>query len=125
MHIWGPLHLFFIIKSSNSDPDLDFSFTKGPPNYIGINENTGEDMFCCSDINGQTITKPQLPQFPTVSNEPRPCDDYSTHCTRWAKNYPESCSPGHKSYVFMREVCQSSCKRCGDNVSFISLVFHK
>jgi hypothetical protein len=82
-------------------------------------------MFCCSDTNGQSITKLQPPQFPTASNEPRPCVDHSTHCKRWAKNYPESCSPGHNSYIFMREACQSSCKRCGDSVSFISFVSHK
>jgi len=93
----------------------DFNSTTGPPNFCGIDETTGEDMFCCSDKNGQSISDLQPPQFPTASNEPRPCVDHSTHCKRWAKNYPESCSPGHESYIFMREVCQSSCKRCGDN----------
>ena len=112
---------------NHSDLVLDFNSTTGPPNFCGIDETTGEDMFCCSYTNGQSVTELQPPQFPTTSNEARPCDDHSTHCKRWAKNYPDSCSPGHKSYIFMREVCQSSCKRCGDNVSFIyiSLVLHE
>ena len=107
----------YVAYNINNDLVLDFNSTTGPPNFCGIDETTGEDMFCCSDTNGQSVTKLQPPQFPTASNEARPCVDHSTHCKRWAKNYPESCSPGHKSYIFMRETCQSSCKRCGDNVS--------
>ena len=91
-----------------------------PPESCGFDINTGEDMFCCSDLNGQSIKEPQKPLF-TKNGKPYPCLDQTSHCDRWMKTNPKSCSPYykdgyiHNSYPFMREVCQESCRKITPN----------
>ena len=90
----------------------DFNQDK-PPTTCAFDELTGEDKFCCQDLGAdrQRVREPQAPQFPSY-----PCIDHTSHCSRWVKNEPKSCSPEHKSYPFMRESCQKTCGRCGDKV---------
>ena len=90
----------------------DFNQDK-PPTTCAFDEITGEDKFCCQDLgpDRQRVSGPQAPQFSSY-----PCIDHTSHCSRWVKNEPKSCSPEHKSYPFMRESCQKTCGRCGDKV---------
>ena len=67
-------------------------------------------------MNGNHASTPQVPKFPLKNSNARPCMDHTKYCAQWKKNYPESCSPGHESYIFMREACQESCGRCGNKV---------
>ena len=63
----------------------DFEGPK-PPTFCGVDLATGDDKFCCIDLNkAETEIKPQLPQFPvsgTVST-PRPCIDHTSICSQW------------------------------------------
>ena len=87
-----------------------------PPDNCGFDPLTGEDRFCCSGSDLINVS-PQAPQFPRPGSRiPRPCIDHTTHCSRWAKKYPDSCLPGNPGYEFMREACQQSCERCGSKV---------
>ena len=54
----------------------------------------------------------------SLINKPKlfACDDHTSTCSQWEKDHPESCSPGHDSYGFMRSACQKSCGRCGADV---------
>merc|ERR1712110_150422 len=83
----------------------------------------GEDMICCSDLAGEKVSeKYQKPLYKvdtkslTLSSINRkvefPCSDHSWMCLDWLINDPESCTPGHPSYVFMREACPLRCGRC-------------
>ena len=103
----------------------------GPPILCGWDLETGEDKFCCKDLDPTTprVNMPQPPMFPEKgSNEARPCRDHSTECPKWAKNRPDSCKPHpdpssnesiNHSYEFMREACMETCGRCENNVRFI------
>jgi len=89
-----------------------------PPTACGYT-NEGEDMVCCSDNKGPKVLYSQEPQFkiPVVGNRftnerAYPCSDHSWKCLDWATNHPESCKPGHKSYMFMRNACPQTCGRC-------------
>ena len=92
-----------------------------PPEACGYDESTGEDKFCCKDldVNSQHVNEPQKPLFTDKrTGEAYPCMDQTSHCERWIKINPESCNPDHKnpatglsSYKFMREVCQESCRK--------------
>ena len=102
--------------------------TNGPPKLCGWDLETGEDKFCCKDLDPSTprVNMPQPPMFPEKgSNEARPCRDHSTECPKWAKNRPDSCKPHpdplsngsiNHSYEFMREACMETCGRCENNV---------
>ena len=110
----------------------DFSnITNGPPTLCGYDVNTGEDKFCCKDLDPSTlrVSMPQSPLFPeTNSGAARPCRDHSPECPRWAETKPDSCDPhpdlddpdsieaSDHSYEFMREACMESCGRCQDKV---------
>lgn len=89
-----------------------------PPAYCGLDDESGDDKLCCSDLDGKpAVTKPQPPKYP-VSNPKRfECVDHTEECSRWAKSHPKSCSPEHDSYGFMRSACQKTCGRCGSDVS--------
>ena len=48
---------------------LDFSNNE-PPQSCGYDDSTGEDRFCCAEVqrrDGTYVTKPQPPLFPKVS----------------------------------------------------------
>ena len=94
----------------------DFN-NSSPPKFCGFDE-FGDDTLCCSDLNGEPF-KPtlQTPKYPI--NDPKlfGCADHTSACSKWAKDHPESCLPGHDSYEFMRSACQKSCKRCLADVS--------
>jgi len=81
-----------------------------PPTTCGYTE-AGEDMVCCSDL-GDQVKTPQDPQYFQFNGKPYPCTDHSWKCYNWQKNDPDSCKPGHPSYIFMRAACPLSCKRC-------------
>ena len=70
---------------------LDFNNTV-PPISCGFDILTGEDMFCCKDLNGQTIKEPQRPRFKDKSGKAYPCMDQTPHCKRWATK-PKACIP--------------------------------
>lgn len=89
-----------------------FDFTEdNPPDICGHDAKSGEDLFCCSDSRGVKI--PQEAKFKPLAQ----CEDQTEMCEIWGKSHPESCSPGHKSYPFMREACYKTCKRCENYVS--------
>jgi len=89
----------------------DFNGTQ-PPMTCGF-DNSGEDKLCCSDFNSYPNSPTsQPPKFRTRSNKKYPCVDHTPKCKEWAKDHPDSCSPGHESYRFMRSACQKSCDRC-------------
>jgi len=92
----------------------DFN-NSSPPKACGFDES-GDDKLCCSDLNGQPF-KPTLqpPKYPINKPKLFECDDHTSTCSQWAKDHPESCSPGHDSYGFMRSACQKSCGRCGSD----------
>ena len=77
-------------------------------------------MFCCTDFGSNRIVKPQSPLF-TKNSKPYPCVDHTSHCQRWIRENPNSCSPDHEnkdgfsSYPFMREVCLETCNQKLDN----------
>ena len=107
----------------------DFS-GKGPPTLCGWDVDTGEDKFCCKDLDSGGVSMPQPPLFPDKdTNEARPCRDHSKECPKWAKKKPDSCHPSQESpesdeflkhsYEFMREGCMESCGRCGNDVRFL------
>ena len=97
----------------------DFSNPK-PPVSCGYDEQSGEDKFCCSDVdeNSVLVKNPQEPLFrDKKTGKAYPCMDQTPHCERWVRMNPKSCRPDHKnqngftSYPFMREVCQASCHK--------------
>ena len=97
---------------------LDFN-KSSPPKSCGFDEY-GDDKLCCSDLNGKPFkTTLQPPKYPINNPKLYACNDHTSSCSKWAKDHPESCSPGHDSYGFMRSACQKSCGRCGSNVSWI------
>lgn len=94
----------------------DFS-NSTPPTYCKLDKATGQDKFCCSDVNDKSpdaLANPRPPQFPRKDGQARPCQDHTPLCKKWARDHPESCQAGHKSYKFMREACHESCGRCGN-----------
>ena len=101
----------------------DFSNLTNSPQSCGYDESSGEDKICCGDLNGERIITPHYPKFPQQNlAEARPCMDHTKYCTDWIQKYPESCSPGHESYIFMREACMESCGRCESYVRiFVSI----
>ena len=99
---------------------LDFNSTI-PPKYCGF-DKSGDDKLCCSDLNGiPTVAVPQNPKYPISNPKLFDCVDHTPECSRWAKTHPDSCSPGHDSYEFMRSACQKTCRRCGSDVSYKSI----
>ena len=97
---------------------VDFNDTTSSPQSCGYDENSGEDKICCEDYGGIPVIGSQPPKFPSKNLKARPCLDHTKQCTKWVQKYPESCKPGHKSYIFMREACQESCGRCKNDVIF-------
>ena len=61
---------------------------------------------------GDQVKTPQDPQYFQFNGKPYPCADHSWKCYNWQRNDPDSCKPGHPSYIFMRAACPLSCKRC-------------
>ena len=99
---------------------LDFENEKEPPTPCGYDKTTGEDKFCCSDLESDYRHQPQPPLFPDPNNpsRARPCIDQTPkHCQRWILANRDSCKPSHRnklgfsSYEFMREVCQETCSK--------------
>ena len=86
------------------------------PQSCGYDEISGEDKICCDDYSGIPMVRSQPPKFPLENSKARPCLDHTKQCTKWVQKFPESCQPGHKSYIFMREACQESCGRCKNDV---------
>ena len=97
---------------------VDFNDATSSPQSCGYDENTGEDKICCEDYGGIPVIGSQPPKFPSKNLKARPCLDHTKQCTKWVQKYPESCKPGHESYIFMREACQESCGRCKNDVIF-------
>ena len=91
----------------------DFS-NSTPPAFCGFDQESGEDKFCCQS-KGPLFQTPQAPQFP-LNGRARPCQDHTEVCSKWVKDHPESCSPDHSSYEFMRTACSKSCQKCTDCV---------
>ena len=93
----------------------------------GINgkfsRQTGEDYFCCTeDFSGSSnVGTPQLPIYKTANGQPWPCVDHVDQCKQWVKEHPDSCSPEHGSFEFMKLACMESCKICEENVSYVVL----
>ena len=85
-----------------------------PPAFCGFDPNTGDDRFCCQS-QGDLYQSPQAPLFPQ-QGQARPCQDHTEVCAKWVKEHPDSCTPSHPSYEFMRTSCQKSCQRCTDCV---------
>ena len=116
----------------NLTPDFS-NIAGGPPTLCGWDVDTGEDKFCCKDLDPSTprVFMPQPAIFPEKnSNSPRQCRDHSPQCKIWAKNKPDSCKPHPKpdsfeavdhSYEFMREACMETCGRCKNNVRLATL----
>jgi len=87
-----------------------------PPTPCGYTK-LGDDMICCSDLAGEKVSeKYQKPLYEVNTKSFHkvefPCSDHSWMCLDWLINDPESCTPGHPSYVFMREACPLRCGRC-------------
>ena len=110
-------------KCKNFFSSLDFN-EPIPPESCGFDLSTGEDKFCCADLdlNAKSVENPQLPLFPGTNGKARPCMDQTSNCEKWAKSNPENCSPKYGSlgqsenrYPFMREVCQESCQGATNN----------
>ena len=105
----------------------DEQYFPGPPQFCGVDQDSGDDAICCSDSKDVMETKTQAPQYPRLITArkigPRSCEDTTYNCAKWVKKSPESCLPGHESYYFMRLACQESCGRCQTNVSKISCIF--
>ena len=69
---------------------LDFNNTL-PPEACGYDKSTGEDMFCCSDLdkNSQKVLKAQAPLFTNkTTKQAYSCMDQTSHCERWIKGNP-------------------------------------
>ena len=91
----------------------DFS-NSTPPAFCGFDQESGDDKFCCQS-KGPLFKTPQAPQFP-LNGQARPCQDHTEVCSKWVKDHPESCSPNHSSYEFMKTACSKSCQKCVDCV---------
>ena len=68
---------------------------------------------------GDQENTPQDPQYFRFNGRPYPCANHSWKCRIWQKKYPDSCNPGHPSYIFMRSACPLYCERCGNVVSML------
>lgn len=92
-----------------------------PPMTCGF-DDAGRDKVCCSKNNfSPPISTPQPPKVLSYNIWKYSCIDHTSKCQDWVKDHPESCYPGHDSYIFMRSACQKSCRRCGLDVSrFVS-----
>ena len=89
-----------------------------PPIPCKFSRQTGEDYFCCTEdfsASSNSVT-PQLPIYKTTNDQPWPCVDHVHQCKQWVKRHPDSCSPEHGSFGFMKLACMESCKICGDQV---------
>ena len=105
-----------MVSKENNFIILDFDDST-PPRYCGL-DKSGEDKLCCADFNGKpAISKPLPPKYPVDNPTVFDCSDHTPQCTRWAKDHPDSCKPGHDSFQFMRSACQKTCGRCGSDVS--------
>ena len=87
-----------------------------PPIPCKFSRQTGEDYFYCTeDISeSQNAGIPQLPIYKTANGQPWPCVDFVHQCKQWIKDHPDSCSPEHESFGFMKLACMESCKICRD-----------
>jgi hypothetical protein len=105
--------------NGNSCGSKDFEKAT-PPKACGFDKATGEDKFCCKDLNqnSERVLEPQKPLFTDKkTGNAYPCMDHTRHCERWIIESPRSCNPRHNntngfsSYPFMREVCQETCTK--------------
>ena len=81
----------------------------------------GNERFCCSenqDDGMKVDLTPQPPKFKQDNGKAYECNDHTSHCERWAKDFPDSCTnSSHKSFEFMRFSCMKSCDLCGKEVN--------
>ena len=78
-----------------------------------------EVLHCCETQNGgiKVDLTPQPPKFKLDNGEAYECSDHTSHCERWARDFPQSCTnSSHESFEFMRFSCMKSCKLCGREV---------
>lgn len=86
---------------------------------IFICPSDGNDLVCCEnqDDGIKIDLTPQPPQFKLENGEAHECSDHTSHCERWARNDPQSCTNSSlSSFEFMRFSCMKSCKLCGKEV---------
>ena len=91
-----------------------------PPTLCKFSRETGEDYFCCNEGFSGSSKVPGIPQSPiykTINGQPWPCADHTDQCQQWINDHPDSCSPQHESYGFMKLACMESCKICEGHVS--------
>lgn len=95
-----------VVKSLCSLAD----FSGDEPSFAcGNDAETGEDKFCCR---GPASDKP-LPK-PDKRYGDYKCRDYTDACKKFVVQSPDSCSPSHSSFRFMKLACMESCGLCGD-----------
>merc|ERR1712223_1380586 len=80
-------NVFLLASAAKTDFENDI-----PPTACGYT-NSGEDMVCCSDQDGEKAITPQKPQFrlKEKKNKQRtyPCVDHSWKCFDWVLENPD------------------------------------
>ena len=89
--------------------------------YSLVNFSDGNEiLYCCENDGIKVDLTPQLPKFTLDNGEAYECNDHTSHCERWARDFPQSCTnSSHKSFEFMRFSCMKSCNFCAREVHLI------